>query len=366
MTEEHKEIGLRVPLSTYDIFGYVIPGVTLLLFIILFEFWFLHEVSNISGIHTPLYTLIKITYLNVFSNNWVLSIAYLLILLNFSYVIGHVVSSASSLLIDRILIYKGYGYPYETLLNIPSHEIRLYSSTFYKGLFFWTNIYLLSRYISFISLELFYFFNLLSNILGWIIVVFIILKLIIGPIRDKPKSKIYIFFLNGFGRYFRKPIQFVLTKLFPLPYDLLSNMISRFIKTRKIFDSEFIKNYKEFFKDNFKLDPDKSDTNNFWLSYCYVADKSQTLNGLIVNWLHLYSYSRNLSMAFYLSFIYCLFSLHTQLPLSNFSEYKFLKIIPFLIFTIFMVMLIRYFYLYYSYYSKFIFRSFLYLNNIKK
>ncbi len=35
-----------------------------------------------------------------------------------AYMLGHVLDSLAKLLIDRVLIYKGYGYPYQELFGL--------------------------------------------------------------------------------------------------------------------------------------------------------------------------------------------------------------------------------------------------------
>ena len=105
---------LRIPFSTYDVLGYIIPGVTLLGCTFLYEYWLrIHGVR----LHTPVYSLLQLaTALE--RHQWAVSFLYILGGLCGTYVVGHIVSSLSGLLIDRLFVYKGHGYPYVGLLRL--------------------------------------------------------------------------------------------------------------------------------------------------------------------------------------------------------------------------------------------------------
>ena len=365
LQEKTNIAGVKVPLTAYDIFGYLIPGITFLICVLSFEFWAIHKLGD--SFHAPCFTLLKITYFDTLERNWALSILYVAILLNFTYVIGHIISSASALFIDRMLIFKGYGYPYEFLLNIPS-KTPPYSRSFYRGLFFWLNAYLLcSYYICITNCTLDYLIKITRGIL-WFLTLVSIVKIAVSSIIVNPKSPLFkvfkCFSKSKFGPFVVRPTKFFITKIFPVFYDLTASMLSRYINTRRSFNEEFITRYKYHFKSNFSLEPENSESNNYWLSYCFVADKSPVLSRLIVNWLHLYSYARNLSMALYVAFIYCFISLLIQKSHFEITTLYALKWLPLGLFLLFIVMLIRYYYLYVCYYSKFVFRSFVYLNEM--
>ena len=84
-------ISTKIPFSTYDVLGYVIPGLTFLVSVISFEFWAIRKTGE--GFHTPLYTLMKLTYDSDILDNWVIALFYLIIIISMTYVVGHIISS---------------------------------------------------------------------------------------------------------------------------------------------------------------------------------------------------------------------------------------------------------------------------------
>jgi len=97
------------------------------------------------------------------------------------------------------------------------------------------------------------------------------------------------------------------------------------------------------------------------LPYIYIADKSEIMHKIIINWLNLYSFMRNLAMAFYLAFIYTTISLSVdghQLPK---GEGLCAMYLPVALFGLAMLSLLRFYYLYSAYYTKFLYRAFVYL-----
>jgi len=356
---------VRIPFTSYDVFGYVIPGTILLVAIYLFEVWARHEIGT--SCHTPIYTILKQARTIVFSQDWVLSIFLIFIFLIIAYAIGHLIATLSSLVLDRILIYKGYGYPYKFLLNIKSkknlqHPIR---KPYYRGMFFWLNFYIILRYVNFSFLSNVTIIHDIADGLGWFLLSCLFAKIIGSHIRAHPKGRIYRFFYPGKGRHIRNAYKWFNVRIFAAIYDGITNTLSSYIDSRKAFDEKFIEKYRECFIKNFGLDPNESSTNNYWLSYCYVVDNSQTFNSMLANWLHLYAFSRNLSTALYIAFIYGFISLRFQInSLSNSNLV--LILLPILFFLASLLMLTRYYYLYVLYYSKFLFRSFVYLNSKKE
>ncbi|HXG06052.1 MAG TPA: hypothetical protein VNI77_01850, partial [Nitrososphaera sp.] len=351
---------LKIPLNNYDLFGYLIPGAIALLAIYSFEFWADHqlEVNRIAlSVHLPLFTAINSTAHSILqAKDWILSALFLIVMLIIAYAFGHIVSSVSSLSLDRILVYKGYGYPYQQLFGF-EHPIRNWDTgPFYRGLFFWFNAYLLVRYYAILYPGP----AVLTAVswLGWYLTFVLVIKLSIGHFRTHP----FNWLVSHTPRILRKIgttfLVAVIRILFAGPYDLFTSSLSRLINTRAVFQPEFVEFYKKTFHSLFGLDPNSAETNNYWLSKCYIAYKSPTLDSMLVNWLYLYSYARNLSTAFYLAFAYCFISILFQRDLFVHLGDSVLYIIPLVFFLLALVMLSRYYYLYYIYYSKFLFRAF--------
>jgi len=317
-------------------------------------------------IHLPIYKLFILTYQGIFRENWFTNFIYFCLLLIFSYIAGHIIASFSSITIDKILIQKGYGYPFETLLTPPEKKKSIFSENFskcfYKGLIFHSNLLILSLYVFLIIFKI--------KIL-WVALIYslIILLTIIGKgVRDADRHKNnYRFrkYLQEHLPWILKGTLFYYKTLFPLLYFMLSNFLGKLIRTQISFGKDFIRLYKKNFRKIFKLNPNKGMTNQYWLPYCYLVDKNTSLAPLISNWLHLYGFARNLSSVFYLNFLYAWGLLLINIKyLPDLSlKYHYLVILsPLVMIVIHLILLIRYYYLYHSYFSKFIFRAFVYLS----
>lgn len=171
---------IKIPINAYDLFGYLIPGLTFVVSSFLFEYYLLHRIdtSTIEGVfHKPFYTLAELVFFNGIADNWILSAFTIIVIICMLYVVGHILSSISSLFIDRILVSKGYGYPYEYLLNFKSVG-DAYSSAFYKGVFMWLNTIILLYYIR-RCLELNNVaFNIIIGIINYFFIVTILCKIL--------------------------------------------------------------------------------------------------------------------------------------------------------------------------------------------
>ena len=365
---------IKIPFNAYDIFGYLLPGIITLLAIYSFEFWTklqIDKLTNPINLHLPLLRAINISGEMVFeTNKWPLSAMFFIAILIIAYIVGHIVSSVSSFFIDRIFVFKGYGYPYQLLLNLNLPDEKSYTPSFYRGFFFWANAYFLLRF--YITLYPKQWLWETTFWLGWYIVAVVILKVGLShfkkyPIIEQQKLKSLIeSYAPPLLKNFDKVALFIVRYLFAGPYDLLARFLSQFINTRETFNSEFIESYKELFRSNFSLDAKIAWSNNYWFCACYIAEKSPVLNAMLINWLHMYSFARHISTAFYIAFFYCFISLFLQEQLFNFLNYRsVLFLLPLIFFFLSLIMLTRFYYLYFSYYSKFVFRAFYLLNKIK-
>lgn len=370
MDEQIRKANIKNPFSTYDLFGYLIPGAIALLAVGAFEFWVKLQIGNVSQpvtFHLPFIKAITETARPFFiSEDLVLSGIFLIILLVVAYAAGHIVSSLSSISLDRVLIYKGYGYPYQQLLHLEYPKNNWETGPFYRGLFFWINTYLLLRYYTIIYPDV--SLDRLVNWVGWYIIAITIIKLIISNTNILPLRWVISHTPYGLKCLTNKFFKIIILKLFAGPYDVFARSLSRVINTRDRFSEEFIASYKNTFYKLFGLDSNKAETNNYWLTKCFVAFKSPALNTMLENWHHLYSYARNLSTAFYLAYIYCFFSIFLQFKEFRVVNDYVIYLIPIIYFILSLIMLKRYYYLYNIYYSKFLFRAFYFLNqpNISK
>src|SRR5213082_2707387 len=104
---ETEAVSLKMPFGPADVFGYLIPGATFLICILAFESW-ANGTANITQhvFHVPSYRALADAKTFAGVENTVMAAAFVLVLTVAAYVAGHVVSSISSLCIDRCLIYK--------------------------------------------------------------------------------------------------------------------------------------------------------------------------------------------------------------------------------------------------------------------
>ncbi len=350
---------MGLPLTPYDLLGYLIPGASFLIIIFLYESW---GAGISSKFHTPLKTALHMC-MGGESDKFGFTALFLLSMVTMAYVIAHVISSVSSFVIDQVLVAKGYGYPYQVLLNIKDDDSCPHntgSGAFYRGLIFWVNLALLFYYSSLFSS--YYFPDTTASTIfvnvGHIITAFFVIASIL---------KIVLSSRQFAGKAGTEPCSWYcrfLKNAFALPYDLLARFLARYLNTRTPFEETFIKLYKVHFKNTFQVEADASSTNNHWFPYMHVRSSSAIFGQLVDNWLRLYSFARNLSAAFYIAFIYVLISLWSQkdiLTIGNEYHAKVALWLPLLYWSVAIIMLLRYYYLYARYYTKFIFRSFVYL-----
>jgi len=349
MSESQLEIGKhKIPLSGYDLLGYIIPGSLFIIIIYALEL-VISSHDKQKSIITPVYSTITSLQLTN-AKSLFPAIITIFILLVISYIIGHLIASIASFIADHMFIQKGHGYPYENLLGLrhATYSDHTFSQGFYLGNFFWINLYIIVKFISF------YTGSPNPYYIPRVIAVYVLLAILIKITyhqkiawHDKIKS----------SRVGTSIVQFF-TLIYPLPYFVVQNMILSAFKTNTEFNPEFITNYSIKFKRRFGLNYRDAGTNNFWLSYIYVIENSESASPLLTNWLRLYSFSRNMAFTFFLVAIYTLVNLKIQRELFLSNPIKGLHILVLLSISLSYIFIIRYVYLYYSYFSKFTFRSF--------
>ncbi|MHA1395679.1 MAG: hypothetical protein ACTSRZ_19425 [Promethearchaeota archaeon] len=370
---EEREQYRSFPFSIYDIFGYLIPGIIFLLMIIMFDLVLIKYANNINKdfipkLKTPAYSLFKITYSEKIIENWVFSIAYLIIILIVAYVIGHIIASISSLAIDNTLIKKGYRYPFYKLLKLKSTSKEKFMNDYTKGLFFYINVFLFLIIFTITQIKL------ITDI-SYYLIFAIILIIYLGILSRH--LYIYVTFIrkknifsgqNWFDKINMKIIEIIIVylnifiRLFNFSYYYFANSLSNAFRTRESFNDDFINIYSKNFKKLFNLDYTNAGTNNYWLCYCFLIDKKKEISNLIKNWLYLYAFARNLSISFYIAYFYSLFLIIINKNLIL-NKLNILLSIPTCFLLLGIIFLLRYYHIYHSYYTKFIFRSFLYSSN---
>src|SRR2546425_2633251 len=165
------------PLTPYDVLGYLAPGATFVLSLYGFEFWIHHGAATPFLIHTPVYTLIQLALPPSGEGAWALATLFLIGLFGVCYVLGHIIASISAFSIDRMYVAKGHGYPFRLLLGLrPAPNENPLTVPFYRTLFFWTNVYLLFRFLGLAGVPLFggkfrTLFDHTADLIGYLIIV---------------------------------------------------------------------------------------------------------------------------------------------------------------------------------------------------
>jgi hypothetical protein len=370
----------RLPFSlTFaDLLGYIAPGGVLLLSAYLFEAGAAHLLEGPlkgAALHLPMVTLVGLLIEAAQQDRWLIpagaAAAFLLTL----YVSGHVISSFSSMFIERTLVFKGYGFPYETQLGFDEpattegRRWRRVSSAFYRGAFLLFNIYVLLRFGAAVVPNIYVLpwrasLWWTANAAGVVLVATIACKFILGKAHSRamhrsegdatPDSRD-----SGLGRGMEQLVERVAK-----PYDGLARLIAGIMGTRRVFDDAFRKRYSDLFQKRFGLSAEVADTNNFWLCYAHVMHTSSALSARVLNWQTLYGFARNLAAAFFGAFLYALlwYRLNSEV-FETASAYgtRLLACIPLIYYSLALTLLLRYYYLYRGYFTKFVLRAFVYL-----
>ena len=357
---------IALPLTPYDILGYLAPGGTLLLSCLIFEHFLkavvAPQLKTVSW-HTPLLSATKTLYSSSVEPTNSISLAlFAICFAAVAYITGHVVGSAASILLDRALVFKGYGYPYSSLLRLTRDETvpRRFSRAFYRGLFFWINAFILLLYLGLFLAAPLSFHRLawwlrhLSYAILLFVAFAIVFKLFVDTKWMRESSRMH---------FARTTALTWMARFLDGPYELVAHPLSKVMNTRNSFDDEFIKTFREKFAARFGLRSESAGTNNYWMCYCYVLEECPELRGLVTHWLRMYVFARNLAAAFYLAFLYCFIWLITEAPALGEHDPRIVAptlFLPAMLFVSSFLLLLRYYYLFVSYFTKFIFRAFVY------
>ncbi len=339
-TDYSKEI-FKVPITPYDIYGYLLPGSFIMLccFFIYKQDTFQYSLFSLAIGQT-----IALLFTPP-SSDIVTMVVRLFALLLLSYIVGHINATISSLFFDKLLINKGHGYPYEFYLNLPEYRQGLLSK-FIRGAFFWFTMSLILLIVrSFLNPQN-NWKRSIDNFFCFIFAFFITAMFSFIVLKFTPESRSFYKYLEMFTGFWYKL------------HDILLNVYSKIMRTKEPFDDIFIAKYKQNFNGLFGLETGNSKTNNFWLAYLHVSHKSKHSASLLSNWFFLFSFSRNISTAFLLLFLLTQAMIHLES-----GSIEILPILSVVFFLGFIIMLMRFNYLYKNYFTKYLFRSFVYVNS---
>src|SRR4030042_4748837 len=206
-----KGIFRTFPFTAYDVFGYFLPGLAFILSVLAFEYSVNDKLvylnanktgadsiavatqpctvangDSIPEVNEQIPYFLFLNFNKLFGKmyeenqpNFVYLILFLIVTIVLCYFMGHIISAVSSLFIDRIFIYKAYGYPFERFLKLQQVE-RFYSQDYYRACFFYINVLMISFYF-----KLFWFDTLFLQIIQYFIVVLLMVLFVVKLISNR-------------------------------------------------------------------------------------------------------------------------------------------------------------------------------------
>lgn len=361
--ESKEPFRLPSPFGTSDLFLYTIPGATGLIAAFMFEMRAERAIAaagmSTTSVHLPMYHAAEAIKADQFGQGLVAATVAIAVLLTLAYVVGHLVSSLSSLALDRVLLAKGHCYPFAALLDRTGEKRKgtpaSKSQAYYRGLFCWLNIWAAAYLLWHLTERHRYLWA--SRLVCGLLVLAVMVKAADRRWR-KPVENADL--LTSTPKWVR---QIVL--VFSWPWDAPANVFAHWTRAREPMETKVIDKFEEKLFASFGVRIEEVGTSNaYWLAYLKVLTESKTFGKLMENWLHLYSFARNLSTAFYLAALYSGGLLAFQAATLREVNYGVLLWYPLAYAACALVFMSRYYYLYSCYYSRFIVRSFAFLDNL--
>ena len=328
--QDSVEQNVRIPYDFYDFFGYLLPGVVFSSALALYLIVHRHEKI------VELVNLIPQSIRD--KNSWI--IITFMLALGWTYVIGHIIATASSMIFDRFMMRKTLGYPYEFLLDLREKDRSPENN---KLLIIATNLLLIGLALEIIVFQA----TTIQDIANIPMIALFALWLL--PISNRVtvmKIKALDKASKFLSRFLMKPVRYILITLFEL---------------WKPFHFEVAKGIQDKVKQITGLEPSSIGTENYWLTVLWLSHMRSPNYPLIRKFLALYGFARNMAMAFFLDVVSIIM---LKLVLGIKESWLFDKLLIFFLLICAYVMLLRFLYLYVSYYSKYIFRDFYILHTL--
>jgi len=331
----------------YDVFGYLIPGAVAMMGI------YLHgailDVRNTFTDNKPAQfdEFVNRLFLSG-PSNWYEYTGLSFVFLIVAYILGHIIGSSSSALIDVMLVKRMHGYPYQRLLTMQESSSE---KTFAKrkgmlargsfGLFFVGMALLAVRTAPCIYMTI---------ALGLSLVILAV-RMLYADCDDTPASG-WATTLFCIGSILSLGLAWV--------YTVVSTLIASAFRMNEPLPEGTQQLFRKSFEKVFGVPPDsnKLGTDCYWLTCLYLSENSPENYKSIVQWLRLYAFARNLTMTFFFLFLYGAVIGRFD-PFRSTQQYPYYCWWPISMGFLSLAFLIRYYYLYYKYYSKCIFRAFI-------
>lgn len=258
------------------------------------------------------------------------------------YVIGHLIATIGSLILDRVFMIGVFGFPYNFLLDLQVESEELIENS-YKLVFLLFNSLIAITLLEFLWDPLKYLFYFALGYMFIILTVF----MIYSSLNKVRREKLFNFLKKT---YLYTILYFIPTKI----TNYLLGLIKILVNNNKPFPQEVINMYAEKFKTCFGIDYKTAKDDNIWLPYFYVTSNVPIQEPILRKWHHLYGYSRNICCASFIYIVLLVIVIHffESANASIFNEL-------FIVYVIGMIFYMRYINLFQNYLLKNVFRSFI-------
>lgn len=337
------------PFSSYDFFGYLMPG---LIFLMTLCAWLIY--AN----YIPLPDNFIQTFKGAALGD---SIIVLFIVFSVSYFLGHLIGAISHLLYDRIIIRNIIGYPFQRLLKTSHEPDDATRSSYIKvmvALFIilitpgFVELFVYVKENFFFSIEKLYkqerLFPLIIESIVGILVLCYLIHFVICKIREMNRDD----FSSGQKQKKNAKISLAL-----VVKNYVLKPIRKMTATNTLLEDEIIEAFKNQMSQQHHLNVDTNSSDVFWLASIDLQ-KNKDVDRRLMNWLNLYGCLRNYSCSFFLlaviivsSHWYKILWLHEVTDLRG-SRILLVSLV------ISGILFLRYWIIYYSYYSKYIIRAY--------
>lgn len=335
---------IKMPFSPFDVFANIIPPSIFIVclyrlghysvFITNFIYNGSHFVENIKISSVP----------------WIHQGYLVLFLLSMLFCFGHTFMAAGSLIIDRILVGHGYGYPYVRLLKLNRSGWKIFSGRFYKtlsllffvyviGLTWYPNVRILEFAVTHIAL-------------------FCAVKICFTEMREycrrNPRFSTIATSILINPPYYLYRIIYIFSLGLTYMAESLFNLVCTVFRIVP-YDDLFIEKFAAIFKERYGIDiveAEDIDSSVFWLPYSEIHETRKNTSNAIGTIRSMLYFSRSLSIAFGLLSYLCVF-------VSIKEGYKFeVSVFGSICIGLSVVFFIHYYNIYFNYYTKQTLRAF--------
>lgn len=336
--------------DAYDTLGYLVPGLTTIIGI------YLH--CGFFGIKGPINELKAILPQWIVEGDfkWHESLIAITIILYVGYMIGHLVATLSSIIMDKLVVERIFGYPFERLfkgfLEPRPKDIEKNKRKFYR-------VALALFLAELIWIAAIGPYNRVSLCLVIAIAIFLLLKLGYTYLNQKDVRDSYdLRDVNDKQRKiaewcWKYLVKWWLLKFSYVIFNSWAYFLLSLLRMRKPFNEEFRRKFVIKFEQVFDLKAKDVGTDVYWLTYSYLCQRRPACTKLLHKWLSQYGFARNLAISFFLLFVYGITMNAIYHPEGPYLAWCIVTGVTAVLFGL------RYFYLYYNYYSKFVFRAFM-------